>query len=77
MEPIIEAFETQLIDHISFEETTKLEMDTRLQDIEKLNVSSVNITPIRVRIMMNFILEIINTGNHKAIIYLFEKQLKI
>jgi len=58
MEPIIEAFETQLIDHISYEETTKLEMETRIQDIENSVVSSVNVTPLRVRIMMDFILKL-------------------
>jgi len=75
-DPIIEQYEKDLIDHINFEETTRLEMETRILDIENLKITSVNVTPLRIRIMMEFILEIINTGNTKAIIYLFEKTIE-
>ena len=51
-------------------------METRILDIENLKISSINVTPLRIRIMMDFILEIINTGNIKAIIYLFEKTIE-
>jgi hypothetical protein len=76
LDPIIEQFEKDLVDHINFEETTRIEMETRIIDIEKLNISSLNVTPIRIQVMMIFILEIINSGNLKAIIYLFEKTIE-
>jgi len=75
-DPIIEQYEKDLIDHINFEETTRLEMETRILDIENLKITSINVTPLRIRIMMDFILEILNTGNLKAIIYLFEKTIE-
>jgi len=76
LDPIIEQFENDLVDQLGYEEITKLEMETRLEDIENLNIASLNVTPNRIQIMMIFILEIINTGNVKAIIYLFEKTIE-